>query len=73
MSFRNTAMTKSNISKNRLFMVCMKRVGAYVRPMGMTTHFYRLYIIRNAIFRLCKVQVRDANMINRGYPVFLQL
>ena len=49
-SSRNTAMPKSNILENRFSMVHMNMVGAFISPMGITTHLYRPYLTRKAVF-----------------------
>ena len=52
MSSRNTAMPESNILENRLFIVFKNMAGVLVSPVGITTHSYRLYLIKKVVFRI---------------------
>ena len=57
-SSRSTATPESNISENRLFMVYMNVAGAFVSSMGITTHSYRLYFIRKAVFGVFSLAIQ---------------
>ena len=59
MLFKNTAMRVSNISENKLFMVCINMAGALVSFMGITYHLYGQLFIKYAVFRVSA----SANMI----------
>ena len=43
-------MLESNMSKNRLFMVCTNVAGVFTSLMGIMTHLYKLYLMKKAVF-----------------------
>ena len=56
-SSRNTATIESNMAENRLVMICMNMAGAFISPMGIATHLYRLYLIKKVVFRISSSQI----------------
>ena len=47
---KNTAMLKSNMSKNRLFMVYQNVAGVFI--IGIMTHLERPYLMSKVVFRI---------------------
>ena len=45
------------MSSNRLFIVCMNVAGAFISPIGITTHLYSLYWVRNAVFGIFSLAI----------------
>ena len=57
MSSRNTTMLESSTLENMIFMVYMNAAGAFISSMGITTHLYKLYLIRNTVFRISSLAI----------------
>ena len=58
MSSRKTTTPWSSMSSNRLFIVRMNIAGAFVSPIGITTHLYSLYWVRKAVFGTSSLAIR---------------
>ena len=65
-SSRNTAMPESNILENKLFMVPMNMVGIFASPMGVTTHSYGPYLVRNAVFGISSSAIQHCQYPLQG-------
>ena len=47
---KKTTTPWSSMSSNKLFIICMNVSGAFISPIGITTHLYSPYQVRNAVF-----------------------